>query len=44
VSAALDDPDERARRGRAGRARLAERFGLPRMLDETLAVYDGVLA
>jgi glycosyltransferase involved in cell wall biosynthesis len=44
VQAALDDPAARAARGRAGRARLQERFGLPRMIDETLAVYDEVLA
>jgi glycosyltransferase involved in cell wall biosynthesis len=40
---ALDDPAERRRRGAAGRVRLEQRFGLERMLDETLAVYDEVL-
>jgi glycosyltransferase involved in cell wall biosynthesis len=33
------DPDERARMGAAGRARVLEHFGLDRMVDETLAVY-----
>lgn len=40
---ALADPDERARRGEAGRALLVERFGLPRMIDETLALYTEIL-
>ncbi len=40
ITTALDDPDERRRRGQAGAARLAERFGLDRMIDETLAVYE----
>jgi len=39
IATALADPDERARRGAAGRARLQERFTLPRMIDEVLAVY-----
>ena len=42
VEAALADPAERRRRGEAGRAHLVERFGLPRMIDETLAVYAEV--
>lgn len=37
---ALDDEAERARRGAAGRVRLEQRFGLARMVDETLAVYE----
>ncbi|MHC5210222.1 MAG: glycosyltransferase [Planctomycetota bacterium] len=44
VGAALRDPRAREAAGRAGRERLAARFGLPRMIDETLAVYDGVLS
>lgn len=40
IAAALADPDERRRRGAAGAARLTERFGLDRMVDETLAVYE----
>ena len=36
------DPTLRARLGAAGRARVAERFGLDRMVEETLAVYRGV--
>lgn len=43
IETALADPAERARRGEAGRAILAERFALPRMIDETLAVYTEVL-
>jgi glycosyltransferase involved in cell wall biosynthesis len=43
VTAALADPAERRRRGEAGRVRLEKRFGLERMLVETLAVYDEVL-
>lgn len=43
IGAALDDPDERRRRGEAGAARLADRFGLARMIDETLAVYEAEL-
>jgi len=39
VAAALADPAERARRGRAGRQRLDGRFGLERMIDEVLAAY-----
>jgi len=37
------DPDLRARLGRAGRARVAERFGLARMHEETLALYARLL-
>jgi glycosyltransferase involved in cell wall biosynthesis len=44
LRAALADPRARAERGRAGHARLLERFGLPRMIDEVLTVYDGVLS
>ena len=36
------DPDQRARMGLAGRRRVGERFGLDRMVAETLAVYDAV--
>jgi glycosyltransferase involved in cell wall biosynthesis len=43
LSSALADPAERRRRGEAGRQRLLERFALPRMIDETLAVYAEVL-
>jgi glycosyltransferase involved in cell wall biosynthesis len=38
------DPALRARFAAAGRARVAEAFGLERMVDETLAVYADVLA
>src|SRR5260221_14071446 len=34
-----EDPALRERLGRAGRARVRERFGLERMIEETLAVY-----
>jgi len=44
LAAALADPAERARRGAAGRRLLLERFALPRMIDETLAVYAEALA
>ncbi len=36
------DPARVARLAAAGRARVLERFGLPRMIDETLAVYREV--
>ncbi len=36
------DPALRARLGAAGSARITERFGLDRMVEETLAVYRGV--
>ena len=39
IAAALADPAERGRRGAAGRALLLQRFTLPRMIDEVLAVY-----
>lgn len=42
MSALARDPELRARFGRAGRARVRERFGLDRMIDETLAVYAEV--
>jgi glycosyltransferase involved in cell wall biosynthesis len=44
LRAALADPRARAERGRAGHARLLERFGLPRMIDEVLTVSDGGLS
>jgi len=37
------DADLRARYGAAGRARVLERFGIDRMVDETLAVYERVV-
>ncbi len=37
------DPDLRRRLGAAGRERVRAEFGLDRMVDETLAVYRGVL-
>jgi glycosyltransferase involved in cell wall biosynthesis len=40
IAAALADPAERARRGAAGRTLLLQRFTLPRMIDEVLAVYE----
>jgi len=43
IAAALADPQERAARGRRGRQWLDQRFGLPRMIDETLAVYGEAL-
>jgi len=43
VARALASPSERAARGLAGHMRLLERFGLPRMIEETLAVYGEVL-
>lgn len=39
-----DDAALSARLGRAGRARVLERFGLDRMIDDTLAVYREVLS
>jgi len=45
AAAAVDlaaDPATRARYGTAGAARRRERFGLPRMIDETLEVYAAV--
>jgi glycosyltransferase involved in cell wall biosynthesis len=38
------DPARRRELGAAGRARVAVHFGLERMVDETLAVYDDVRA
>lgn len=43
LRAALSDPDERRRRGEAGRARLESRFTVDAMVEHTLAVYRGVL-
>lgn len=40
----LSHPDDRLARGVAGSMRLAERFALPRMLDETLDVYAEAVA
>ncbi len=40
----LADPARADAMGRAGRARLAERFSVDRMIRETLAVYEAVLA
>jgi glycosyltransferase involved in cell wall biosynthesis len=37
-----EDPELRRRLGRAGRARVRERFGLERMIEETLDVYGEV--
>lgn len=44
MTALAGDPELRARLGRAGRARVRERFGLDRMIEETLAVYAEVLS
>lgn len=44
LSDLLADPVRAAAMGRAGRARLAERFSAGRMIRETLAVYESVLA
>ena len=38
------DADLRSRLGTAGHARVVERFGLDRMVDETLAIYGDVIA
>ncbi|GJM20455.1 MAG: glycosyl transferase [Planctomycetota bacterium] len=43
LAEALSAPAERAARGEASRALLAERFGLPRMIEETLALYTEIL-
>jgi len=43
LRAALSDPDERRRRGEAGRARLESQFTVDAMVQRTLAVYRGVL-
>jgi glycosyltransferase involved in cell wall biosynthesis len=40
LSDGLAHPDDRLARGVAGHMRLLERFALPRMVDETLEVYD----
>ena len=40
----LGDPDRRARMAEASRARHRERFGIDRMIDQTAALYDRVLA
>lgn len=37
-----EDPELRARFGAAGEARVKERFGLDRMVDETIAVYSEI--
>ena len=42
LRAALSDPDERLRRGAAGRARLEAQFTVDAMVERTLAVYQGV--
>jgi glycosyltransferase involved in cell wall biosynthesis len=39
----LSDPDLRRRFGEAGRKRVAERFGVDRLVEGTLAVYERVL-
>jgi len=44
INALADDPELRARLGRAGRARVRERFALDRMIEETLDVYAEVLS
>jgi len=44
VSVALADEEGRRARGDAGYDRLVRRFGLPRMIDETMKVYEEVLA
>jgi glycosyltransferase involved in cell wall biosynthesis len=44
VSRLTDDPRLARRLGRAGRARAIARFGLPRWLDDTLALYADVCA
>ena len=43
LRAALAGPDERCRRGKAGRARLESQFTVDAMVDRTLAVYQGVV-
>jgi glycosyltransferase involved in cell wall biosynthesis len=43
LRAALADPDERCRRGEAGRARLESQFTVDAMVERTLAVYRGVV-
>jgi glycosyltransferase involved in cell wall biosynthesis len=43
LRAALRDPDERCRRGKAGRARLESQFTVDAMVERTLAVYRGVV-
>lgn len=43
LRAALAGPDERCRRGEAGRARLESQFTVDAMVDRTLAVYQGVV-
>ncbi len=44
LAALLDDPDRRARMGRAGRARVLERFGWRAVAEATVAAYDDVVA
>jgi rhamnosyl/mannosyltransferase len=40
----LDDPQLRAKMGRAGRARVVSEFGIAEMAAQTLALYGSVLA
>jgi rhamnosyl/mannosyltransferase len=44
LSRLLDDPELRARFGRAARARIEQQFTAERMITDTLAVYRAVLA
>jgi alpha-maltose-1-phosphate synthase len=43
INVLLDDPDLRARMGRAARARVEERFSWPRIARQTLAFYEELL-
>jgi len=43
INALLADPERRARMGQAGRRRARQEFGLPRMVDRVLALYEEVL-
>jgi glycosyltransferase involved in cell wall biosynthesis len=44
IAALLDDPERRARMGKAGRRRVLERFSWRAVAEATAAAYDEVIA